>query len=74
MTITLGETYTTASANPSGAKMAAQNADRRSPRRARRELATRLAHSGSGHRVAAAMIGVLAVVALAGAWLQVAAG
>lgn len=72
MTATLGETY--AAAEPTAAEMAPQQARRLSPRRARRDLTARVAHSAAGHRVAAAMLGVLGVVALAGGLVQIVAG
>ncbi len=74
MTATLGDTYTTADTRTAAVETDLQEARRLSPRRARRGLTVQVAHSPAGHRVAAAMIGVLAVVALAGALVQVVAG
>lgn len=74
MTATLGETYATADTRTAAAETGLLEARRLSPRRARRELTAQVAHSPAGHRVVAAMIGVLAIVALAGALVQVVAG
>jgi hypothetical protein len=72
MTATLGETYSTTAAP--AAEMGVHEARRLSPRRARRDLTTRVASSSGSRRVAGAMVGVLGLVALAGALVQIVAG
>jgi hypothetical protein len=74
MTATLGETYAAPHAEASAEEAAAPYTDRMAPRRARRDLTARVAHSTGGHRVVAAMIGTFGVVALAGALVQAVAG
>ena len=83
MTATLGETCPTADpstadpriADPSTAVASgAREATRPSPRHNRRDLTARVALSPAGARAAAAMIGVLALVAVAGALVQSIAG
>ncbi|WP_200341210.1 hypothetical protein [Rhodovibrio sodomensis] len=79
MTATLGETYASRDGQTTGAA-AGQTAPyagarrSRSVRRVRRDLTTGLAQTAGSHRVAAAMVGLLAGVALAGACVQAVAG
>ena len=74
MTATLGETYARPHAEATAEAAAPPRTRQVAPRRARRQLTARVADSAGGHRVAIAMIGVLAVVALAGALVQAVAG
>ena len=74
MTATLGETYAAPHAEATVEEAAAPQSRKLAPRRARRELATQVAHSTGGHRVVVAMIGTLGVMALAGVVLQFVAG
>ena len=74
MTATLGETYARPHAEATAEAAAPPRTQKPAPRRARRQLTARVADSAGGHRVAIAMIGVLAVVALAGALIQAVAG
>jgi hypothetical protein len=74
MTATLGETYAAPHAEATVEEAAAPQPRKLAPRRTRRELAARVAHTTGGHRVVVAMLGTLGVVALAGALLQFIAG
>ena len=74
MTATLGETYARPHTEATAEDAAPPQIRHAAPRRARRQLTARVADSTGGHRVAIAMIGVLAVVALAGALVQAVAG
>jgi hypothetical protein len=74
MTATLGETYAAPQTEATIEAGAAPQARQAAPRRARRALTARVADSTGGHRIVAAMLGTLGVVALAGALIQAAAG
>ncbi len=74
MTATLGDTYAAPHAEATAEAGTLPQARQVAPRRARRALTARIADSTGGHRVVAAMLGTLGVVALAGALLQTVAG
>ncbi|MDZ7711876.1 MAG: hypothetical protein U5L06_01575 [Rhodovibrio sp.] len=74
MTATLGETYAAPHAEATAEAAAPQQSSDLAPRRARRDLTARIAHSPGRHRVVTAMLGTLGFVVLAGALLQAVAG